>query len=84
MESGGRLPECVLESDDVEVAMVTIARGEERWRSLKTVASWLSACLQYRGHEVFVLTMSVQKRLRCFRIQMVLCMQRGSLQLPDF
>ena len=30
MESGGRLPECVLESDDVEVAMVTSGRGEGR------------------------------------------------------
>lgn len=30
MESGGRLPECVLESDDVEVAMVTSGRREKR------------------------------------------------------
>lgn len=37
MESGERLSECVLESDDVEVAMATGGRGKERRWSSKTI-----------------------------------------------
>lgn len=53
MERRGRLPECVLESDDVEVAMVTGGRGEgkggeERRGEMAELKNYLAASLQAR------------------------------------
>ena len=51
MEQGGRLPECVLELDDVEVAMVTTGGGDGRREEMVELksCSWLSACQEDRG-----------------------------------
>lgn len=59
LESGGRLPECVLESDDVEVAMVTSGRGEERRDGGAQKLLGHEPASKKRGYNVIVLALFV-------------------------
>lgn len=55
MDAGGRLADCVLELDDMEVAMVTSGGEERRDGEAQKLLGREPARKERKGHNVFVL-----------------------------